>query len=203
MKKIIIASFLIIGMLGCSSEQRKRKGPDYAKLKQELNLSKQQESQFDKITASHQAKLEEAFAAARSAGTMSKETMLPKMNQIYAAQEKKMSQFLNAEQILVYADFMEKNIPGKAGYTSKIMAQLKSELQLTDKKYDMVVAINQAFEKSYNGAHDKYHGDHEAAKAYWQQFDKSRKEAIKTILSDEEYQQYLNVVKDVVFRSEH
>ncbi|GAF02435.1 hypothetical protein [Saccharicrinis fermentans] len=202
MKNIVIISMLVLSMLACSSEKGKR-GPDYAVVKKELGLNAEQEKQFDNITEAYQKKREETFAAARSAGNMNREAVMAQMKQIFADQGEEIHKILNKEQFEKYADFMENNIPGKAGYTKKILAQIKSELQLTEEQYEIVLAVDQAFEKSYVNAHDKYHGDHKAAKAYWMQFDKNRKDAIKNILNEEQYNQYLKIVQEVSFRGEH
>jgi hypothetical protein len=52
-------------------------------------------------------------------------------------------------------------------------------------------------------AHDNYHGDNEAAKAYWTEFDNNRTEAMKQVLSEDEFVKYLEITKDVKFKGEH
>ena len=60
----------------------------------------------------------------------------------------------------------------------------------------MLNAANDAFEKSFNDAHDVYHGNSELAKEYWAKFDNQRKEAVKTVLSPEQNTKFLELVKD-------
>lgn len=75
------------------------------------------------------------------------------------------------------------------------MAKIKTELALTDEQSQILEAANNAFEKSYHDAHDIYHGNSELAQEYWVKFDNERKNAIKSIVSEEQYAKFLELVK--------
>ncbi len=99
--------------------------------------------------------------------------------------------------------FTAQNRRRRPGYPDELMSRLKSELQLDESQWQMLKAVNKAFEKSYHDAHDFYHGNGELAREYWQRYDKERKNALKQLFNETQYEQYLEIVKDVTPQGGH
>lgn len=190
-------------MVIACSEQQKFSGPPYEELKPQLNLTSDQEKQFDEITLRYNKIRTEEFAASRSGGKTDREAMLTRMKQLFDEQSEELKPLLNNDQFELYAEWIEHNIPGRVGWSPELVEQIKTDLQLTDEKAAIVDAVNEVFIETYMAAHDNYHGNNEAAKAYWTEFNNSRNEAIKEAFSDDEYQKYLEITKEVRFKGEH
>ncbi len=200
MKYTFLVAILMF-LFSCGHEHKM--GPDYDQLKPLLKLDSKQEKQFDQITDKYNGLRKAAFAEARSGGKINREALLKQMKQLFKKQGEELKPVLSNEQFSTYGEWLQKNIPGRVGWLKELVAKIKTDLALDSTKAQMVDAVNKAFIEAYINAHDNYHGDNEAAKAYWEEFDNNRKNALKEVLSEEEYTKFLDVVKDVVFRGEH
>ena len=202
MKNIFFFAFVLALIFRCGTETHKT-GPDYSLLKPALDLTRQQEKQFDQITSKYSKLRHEAFAKARSGGKMNREAMMADMKRLFAEQGSELKPVLSEEQFTQYTEWLQKQLPGRVGWSPEIIAQIKQELALDQQKSNMVDAVNEAFIEAYIGAHDNYHGNNEAAKAYWTEFNSNRKAALKKVFSDEEYAKFEVIIKDVKYRGEH
>lgn len=202
MNRLIIAAFALLLMIGCGKETKKI-GPDYDLIKPGLDLTKQQGKQFDQITAKYSSLRNEAFIEARSGGKMNREAMMADMKRLFGEQAKELKPILSEEQFTLYADWLQEQLPSRIGWSPELIVQIKRDLNLDEQKAMMVDAVNEAFIEAYIKAHDNYHGNNEAAKAYWIEFDENRKQALKVMFTTEEYTKFLNVTKDVKFKGEH
>lgn len=193
----IILTFLAVLMASCSQKpaENKRRGIDYSQIKPELMLTAEQEQQFDAVVDKY-TKIRDASRPAAGEGVkIDRTAMFEKNESITKSQTEEMAAFLTPEQLAVYIDFLKKNSRKRPGHSSDLMAQLKSELALDESQATMLEAINKAFEKSYYDAHDIYHGNAELAREYWFKFDAERKAAVKSVLSEEQYNAYLELSK--------
>ncbi|SHE71955.1 hypothetical protein SAMN05444274_102196 [Mariniphaga anaerophila] len=202
MRQLLLLFFVTVLAAACS-EQQKHNGPPYENLKPELSLTSKQEKQFDEITLRYNKIRAEEFAAARAGGKMNREAMLAKMRNLFEKQAAEVKPLLNDEQFAVYTEWIEHNIPGRIGWSPELIEKIKTNLNLTDDKAAIVDAVNEAFIEAYSGAHDNYHGNAEAAKSYWTEFNNNRNAALKEAFSEEEYQKFLEITKDVRFKGEH
>lgn len=195
----IIASALTFSLLlvSCQKEENKRRGIDYNEIKPELALSAEQEKQFDEVVAKYAKIAEEGRVAATADGAKpDRVEMFKKMEERNKQQTAEMVAFLNEAQLQKYNDFVAKNSRKRPRYDDELLAKIKTELALDAQQANMLEAVNNAFEKSYQDAHDFYHGNGELAKEYWEKYDAERKNALKQVFSEEQYAKYLELVKD-------
>jgi hypothetical protein len=181
-----------------NGQQNRRRGPDYNALKQELALSAEQEKQFDGVLEKYR-RIGEADRASYTGadGKVDRVAMFEKMDELRKLQSSEMAAFLNEEQTRQYEEFVAKNTRRRPGYSDEVMARIKTDLKLDEAQSQMLDAVNKAFEKSFHDAHDFYHGNPELASEYWTKYDGERKSALKQIFTEEQYAQYLAIVKDI------
>ena len=179
---------------------KKRKPLDFAPVKAELKLDAEKEKQFDEITAKFQKMREESFQAAKQSGKMDRVALGIKNEEISKQQAEEMSKVLNSEQMEIFNKFVDENSRKRPRYNDELLAKIQKEAQLSDEQMKVVNAANDAFEKSFNDAHDVYHGNNDLAKEYWEKFDTQRKAVIKKTLSPEQYAKFEEVVKEVNFK---
>lgn len=192
---LVVATTLLL--VSCKKEENRRRGIDYNQIKPELTLSEEQEKQFDKVVAKYQTIAEQSRAAATADGAKpDRVEMFKKMEERTKLQNEDMKAFLNEAQYEKYADFVDKNARKRPRYNDELLATIKTELALDAQQATMLEATNDAFEKAYQDAHDLYHGNGELAKEYWQKYDTERKNALKQVFSEEQYTQFLELVKE-------
>ena len=179
---------------------KKRKPLDFAPIKAELKLDAEKEKQFDEITAKFQKMREESFQAAKQSGKMDRVALGIKNEEITKQQAEEMSKVLSPEQMEIFNKFVDENSRKRPRYNDELLAKIQKEAQLSDEQMKVVNAANDAFEKSFNDAHDVYHGNNDLAKEYWEKFDTQRKAVIKKTLSPEQYAKFEEVVKEVNFK---
>lgn len=181
-----------------TSQQNRRRGPDYNALKQELGLSAEQEKQFDAVIEKYRQISEANRTSYTGAdGKIDRVAMFDKMDEVRKQQSAEMGTFLSTDQIKQYEEFVAKNTRRRPGYSDEIMAQIKSELKLGESESRMLEVVNKAFEKSFHDAHDFYHGNPELAAEYWTKYDDERKNALKQVFTEEQYKRYLEIVKEI------
>lgn len=202
MNKLIGFIIAVFVLVSCGTDKPKV-GPDYGLVKPELKLSKQQEKQFDQITLKYSKLRHEAFTNARAGGKMNREAMMADMKRLFGAQAKELKPVLSEEQFELYAHWLEEQLPGRVGWSPELISQIKDSLSLDEQKALMIDAVNEAFIEAYIGTHDNYHGDNEAAKAYWIEFNENRNLALKEVLTEEEFTKFLEITKEVRFKGEH
>ncbi|NOU60710.1 hypothetical protein [Marinifilum caeruleilacunae] len=202
MKNLILILTIAFSFAACSKMGPKI-GPDYNKVKPELAMDKKQEKQFDQITGKYTELRMEAFAKARSGGKMNREAMMAEMKKLFAKQGEELKPVLSDQQFKYFTEWLQKQIPGPVGWSKELRAKIKTELAFDDEKSKMLEAVNQAFVEAYVGAHDNYHGNNEAAKEYWTEFNNNRNDAMKQLLNNEEYSKFLELTKEVRFKGEH
>ena len=173
---------------------------DFAPVKAELKLDTEKEKQFDEITAKFQKMREESFQAAKQSGKMDRVALGIKNEEITKQQAEEMSKVLSPEQMEIFNKFVDENSRKRPRYNDELLAKIQKEAQLSDEQMKVVNAANDAFEKSFNDAHDVYHGNNNLAKEYWEKFDTQRKAVIKKTLSPEQYAKFEEVVKEVNFK---
>ena len=182
------------------SADKKRKPLDFAPVKAELKLDAEKEKLFDEITAKFQKMREESFQAAKQSGKMDRVALGIKNEEITKQEAEEMSKVLSPEQMEIFNKFVDENSRKRPRYNDELLAKIQKEAQLSDEQMKVVNAANDAFEKSFNDAHDVYHGNNDLAKEYWEKFDTQRKAVIKKTLSPEQYAKFEEVVKEVNFK---
>lgn len=115
-------------------------------------------------------------------------------------QAEEMAKVLDPAQMEKFNTYVDKNSRKRPRYTNQLLEQIKTETQLSDDQFAMLNAANDAFEKSFNDAHDVYHGNTEMAREYWTKFDNQRKQALKKVFTPEQHAKYLEIVKDQSFK---
>lgn len=180
------------------NQQNRRRGIDYNAIKQDLALSSEQEKQFDEVIEKYRQVGEANRASYTSVdGKVDRVAMFEKMDEVRKQQSAEVATFLNADQIKKYEEFVEKNSRKRPGYSDEIVAKIKNDLKLDESQSKMLEAVNKAFEKSFHDAHDFYHGNSELAAEYWTKYDDERKNALKQVFSEGQYNQYLEIVKEI------
>lgn len=202
MKKILMITALIFSftMISCAKEegQKKRRGIDFDALKTELTLNEEQEKKFDAITADIQKAIEESRASSMGEdGKLNRVKFFADMETIYNKHAELAAEILDENQIDIYKDYMDKNQRKRPRYNDELLDQIKTELNLDEKQFLTLNAANNAFETEFQNAHDIYHGNSELAKEYWEKFDTQRRNAIESVLSEEQIEKFRELVKDV------
>jgi len=195
MKKLAIAFVVIFTTLSCTNDSKKRRGIDYTIIKTELSLNEEQTKKFDEIVAKYK-KIAEESRAASGDSKPDRVEMFKKMEERTIQQTNEMASFLNEEQLQKYTEFVAKNTRKRPRYSDELLTKLKTELNLSEQQAKVLEASNNAFEKAFQDAHDIYHGNSDLAKEYWVKFDTERKNAIQSFLSEEQFTQFLELVKD-------
>lgn len=202
MKKILMITALIFSftMISCAKEegQKKRRGIDFDALKTELTLNEEQEKKFDAITADIQKAIEESRASSMGEdGKLNRVKFFADMETIYNKHTELTAEILDENQIDIYKDYMDKNQRKRPRYNDDLLEQIKTELNLDETQFLTVNAANNAFETEFQNAHDIYHGNSDLAKEYWEKFDTQRRNAIESVLSEEQIEKFRELVKDV------
>lgn len=202
MKKILMITALIFSftMISCAKEegQKKRRGIDFDALKTELTLNEEQEKKFDAITADIQKAIEESRASSMGEdGKLNRVKFFADMETIYNKHAELTAEILDENQIDIYKDYMDKNQRKRPRYNDDLLEQIKTELNLDENQFLTVNAANNAFETEFQNAHDIYHGNSDLAKEYWEKFDTQRRNAIESVLSEEQIEKFRELVKDV------
>ena len=194
--KSFFAAALALVVMSCSKEGKKR-GVDYAKFKSEVTMTPEQEKSYDEITKKYADLGAQNFEAAKAqGGQMDRVALGIKGEELRAKQSEEMAKVLDAPQMDKFNQFVEANSRKRPRYNNELLEKIKTELALSEDQFAMLNAANDAFEKSFNDAHDIYHGNNDLAKEYWTKLDTQRKEAVKGVFSPEQNQKFLNIVKD-------
>lgn len=193
-KNNIFVVLAVITIISCS-DNKKRRGIDYNKIKPELALTAEQEKQFDEIIVKYQKIAEEERTSMKESTKPNRIEMFKKMEERSIKQTEEMASFLNEEQLTKYKEFVKKNGRKRPRYNDEIITKIKTEANLDEEQSKILEAANNAFEKAYHDAHDIYHGNSDLAKEYWNKFDEERKNALKSVLSEEQYNKFLEIVK--------
>ena len=187
-----------------TNQSTRRRGPDYQALKQELQLTGDQEKQYDALLEKYRGIQEAGRTDWTGAdGKVDRMTMFEKMDELRKQQSAEMATILNEEQMKQYEAFTAQNSRRRPGYSVELINRIKSELQLDASQSQMLEAVNRAFEKSYHDAHDFYHGNGELAAEYWKKYDEERKKALKQVFTETQFEQYLEIVKDITPQGGH
>lgn len=200
MKNIFIQSFFAVAfsvmIISCSKEGKKR-GVDYAKFKSEVKMTAEQEKKYDEITTKYQKIATQNFEAAKAqGGKMDRVALSIKNEELRAKQSEEMATVLDAPQMEKFNQFVDANSRKRPRYNNELLAKIKTELALSDDQFAMLNAANDAFEKSFNDAHDIYHGNNDLAKEYWAKYDMQRKELLKGVFTPEQNAKFLDLVKE-------
>ena len=194
--KSFFAAALALVVMSCSKEGKKR-GVDYAKFKTEVTMTPEQEKSYDEITKKYADLGAQNFEAAKAqGGQMDRVALSIKNEELQAKQSEEMAKVLDAPQMDKFNQFVEANSRKRPRYNNELLEKIKTELALSEDQFAMLNAANDAFEKSFNDAHDIYHGNNDLAKEYWTKLDTQRKEAVKGVFSPEQNQKFLDLVKD-------
>ncbi len=198
----IIAIVLAAFMLAACSKEKQKRSIDFGDFKKEVKLSADQEKSFDAITTKYQELQKQNFEAAKAqGGKMDRVALGIKNEELRTQQAEEMSKVLDTRQMEQFNKFVDEHSRKRPRYDNALLEKIKTEAGLTDEEFAIVNAANDAFERSFNDAHDVYHGNNDLAKEYWTKFDGQRKEAIKQALPAGKYEKYLNIVKDVQFKA--
>lgn len=195
---ILLSLLTVVFIISCGGEGNKKRGADYGIIKKELNLEGDKAKQFDEIITKYDKAREENR---KSMGDKPDRVVLfSKMEELQKQQNEEVSKVLSSEEMQKYSDFVAKNTRKRPRYDDELLAKIKTNVELTDEQMQVVNAANDAFEKTFHEAHDVYHGNTDLAKEYWEKFDKQRKAAIEKSVSPEQYQKFLETVKEVQFK---
>jgi len=189
----LVTVFMLLILFSACSGKKERRGPDYDKIKAELNLDEATLKKFDAITQKYDQERGKYFSEAKTSGNMDRVKMLEKLEMFFEEQNTEMAEVLTPEQLEKFKEFINKSVPKSPNYSDKLLAEMKDSLQMNADQEKIFTAINNTFVQSFIDAHDKYHGNNEAAKQYWNQFDGERKKAIKAVLSEDQYTVYLKL----------
>ncbi|MDO5615280.1 MAG: hypothetical protein Q4G16_03760 [Cruoricaptor ignavus] len=198
MKKLVLSLAVAMLIASCSGDGKKKPmGADYSIVKTELNLDADKAKQFDEVIDKYKKIREENR---KSMGEKpDRVAMFTKMEEMQKQQDAEIANILDADQMVKYNEFVAQNTRKRPRYNDELLAKIQTEAELNEEQMQVVNAANNAFEKAYQDAHDVYHGNGDLAKEYWEKFDAQRKSAIEQAVSPEQYQKFLEVVKDTKY----
>lgn len=203
MRKLLYIFFATILFISCGRDHHRKGGFDFSALTSKMNLSVEKEKQYTDIVKKY-AKMRDEIMATAKKGKSDRTLTMNKMQNLLINQTKEVSNILDAEQMKVYNTLVEKIRKMRSpGYSKELITKLITDLKLNDEQIKMLNATNKAFEKAYIDAHDYYHGNNEAAKEYWNKYDTERKKALQKVFTEEQYNQFLELVKNQGFKGEH
>ncbi|WP_044202249.1 hypothetical protein [Flammeovirga sp. OC4] len=202
MKKFLLILATVSVLFSCGNE-KKRRGIDFTKLKAELNLSADQEEKYDAIVTSYEENRQTQLEELKASGKMSRKGYMKIMKTSYTKQEEALKALMNEEQKELTHEFVKRYMPGQSDYSDELKTEIVQTLALDSTQAVQYKAVNEAFTKAFRDAHDHYHGNGEAATMYWNQFNEDRKVALQKIFSDDQYAQYLELIKKESYRGQN
>lgn len=203
MKNIIFLFLALVVTVSCKNDHHGKQKIDFGALVPEMNLSPEKEKQYKDIVSKFAKQRDQIMATAKDDKSDRTVTM-NKLQNLLKNQTKEVSAILDANQMKIYNGLIEKiKKMQNPGYSKEVITKIVADLELNEEQTKMLKAANKAFAKSYLDAHDYYHGNNEAAKEYWNKFDNERKNAMKSVLTNEQYQKFLQIIKDFSFKGEH
>ncbi|NME68861.1 hypothetical protein [Flammeovirga aprica] len=202
MKKFLLLLATVSVLFSCGNE-KKRRGIDFAKLKAELNLTADQVEKYDAIVTSFDEDRQKQVVELKASGKMSRKGYMKIMKTSYTKQEVELKAFMNDEQKEATHEYIKRYMPGQSDYSDELKAEIIQTLALDSAQTIKYQAVNQAFTKAFRDAHDHYHGNGEAATMYWNQFNEDRKTALQQIFSEEQFAQYLELIKKESYRGQN
>ncbi len=189
MRKIVMI-VLALGMLISCTEEKKRKGRiNYDLIKEKANITGSVAEEFDKITDEYSGKMKELYEKNKE---NNKETSKEEREELSQAQDDKIKTVLSPEQYAIYAEEIKIERTGREKHNINV---IKEELGLDSTQAVVYDQTNAAFYKTLRDNHDSYHGKPDVYKQFYEELDGSRKEALKKILTEEQYQKYLTLVE--------
>ncbi|NME68016.1 hypothetical protein [Flammeovirga aprica] len=202
MKKILIILATITVLFSCTEEKTKKSGMDFEKLKLELNLTVEQTLKYDEIIKYFEEDRSSLLKDLEATGNNSKKEKNKLLQISYQYQEHVLENILNEEQKVIAHEFIKRYMPGVVDYSDELKAEVIETLALDSGQVEQYLAINNAFVKAFHDAHDKFHGNRQTASMYWNQFNDSRKSALKKLFSEEQYAQYIELTMKESYRGQ-
>ncbi len=179
---------LALGILISCSEEKKQKGRiNYTLIKEKAKITGTLEEQFDKITDQYASETKALYEKNKKDN---KETSKEDREQLAQAQDAQIKTILSAEQYAIYAEEIKIERTGREKYNVNL---IKEELDLDSTQALAYDQTNAAFYKTLRDNHDSYHGKPDVYKQFYEELDVSRKEALKNIFTEEQYQTYLTL----------
>jgi hypothetical protein len=190
MKKTLLVLIVAIATLYSCTEEKKRRGRiDYPLIKEKVGITGALEEQFDKITDEYADKGRQLFEENKK---NNKETTKEERELIAQEQDGKIKSILTDEQYAIYAEEVKIERTGREKYN---IGLIKEGLALDSTQSVVYDQTNAAFYKTLRDNHDSYHGKPDVYKQFYAELDINRKEALKNILSESQFQQYLELVE--------
>ena len=194
MKKLFIGLAVAV-ILACNPAPKGRF--NYPYIKSLLSLNADQESKFDDITSDYLGQGYELYNNHNG----SEAELHQKLGELGAKQDGEIKTFLTAEQFEIYAREMKIEREGREQYNVQL---IKNELNLDSAQTVTFNQVNAVFYKTLIDNHDNYHGKPDVYQEYYKELDKSRKAAMKKLLSEEKFKQYEKLVEQYnIGKSEH
>lgn len=196
MKKLSAVLILALALLSaCGGKKEERF--NYTMIKEKLDLTEEEISQFDEITDTYMQKAHENFEKNRG----DREAAMKGLKAIFAEQDEKIKAILSEEQYAIYASEIKIEREGREKHNMKL---IKQELALDSAQAVQFDLANEAFYTTLIDNHDNYHGKPEVYKKYYKELDVSRKDAFEKLMTEEQYNQYLRLSqKYKIGQSEH
>lgn len=196
MKNRIIFSVLatLLVLVSCGEEKERF---NYALIKSRLDLTEEQLSQFDNVTGTYGSKAREAYES----NMTEREAARKAVAVVFAEQDAEMKKVLTEPQYEIYAAEIKIEREGREKHNMKL---IKEELALDSAQSVQFDMANEAFYTTLFDNHDNYHGKPDVYRQYYQELDKSRREAFSMLLSEGQYENYLRMAGEYeIGKSEH
>lgn len=180
-------SFLIVFLLAACGEKQERF--NYTLIKSKLDLTGEQASRFDEITKSHTKRAREAYES----NSGNQEAARAAVSAIFAAQDAKIKEILDESQYEIYAAEIKIEREGREKHNMTLIRERLNLDSAQTARYDLT---NEAFYQTLIDNHDNYHGKPDVYREYYAEIDKSRQEAFRELMTEEQYTKYQDLAEE-------
>ncbi len=188
MKKMILILAVAVFMASCGEEKKGGRGRiNYDMIKEKAGITGSVAEEFDKITADFGQQMRDLNEKNKANNIKTSDEEKAKFS---AAQDEKVKGILTAEQYAIYEAEIKIE---RAGREQHNIGLIKEELALDSAQavgYDQAHAV---FYKTMRDNHDSYHGKPDVYQQFYQELDVSRKAALKQVLGDDKFNQYVQL----------
>ena len=158
----------------------KRERFNYTMIKSKMDLNEEQTKQFDELTSAYLIKARNAIESNMG----NKEESRAALKAVFSEQDQKIEQVLSAEQFAIYTHEIHIEREGREKYNSTL---IRNELDLDSMQLVKFNQANEAFYTTLYDAHDNYHGKPDVYRLYYKEIDKSRREAFKSFMTEDQF----------------
>lgn len=187
MKNSILFIAFSILIMACGGEKKQRGRIDYDLIKEKAGITGELSKEFDKITADFGKQMSELHDKNKANNVQTTDEERAAITQ---SQDEKIKKILSAEQYAIYDEEIKIERSGREKHNISLIREALEMDSTQTAGYDQAQAV---FYKTLRDNHDSYHGKPEVYQQFYTELDESRKAALKALLSEEQFNKYLQL----------